>query len=182
MLETFISMLLSSTMLVNGVDGKCVADAAKYYEIPPSIILSIMTVEGGKTGTASRNKNGSYDLGPMQINTLWLKETKIKAKTLRDNGCANVFTGAWILKNSINKKNGSLWEGVARYHSKTPKYYRPYIKKVYHARKKILKSFYKKMKKSNFNKQKPLNHKMVIAMRYGSRGVVEGKSKMALID
>jgi len=124
LVETFIAAVLSTTMLANGVDGKCVVSASKIYGIQPSIILSIMSVEGGKVGMASRNRNNTYDLGPMQINDgAWLEDFKkfgISRANLQNDGCTNVISGTWILKKRVleAKKYGKdIWGGVGRYHS-----------------------------------------------------------------
>ena len=122
--EVFIAAVLSATTLANGVDGKCVVSASKVYNVPPSIILSIMSVEGGKVGMASKNTNKTYDLGPMQINDgAWMKEFNkfgITRSQLQHDGCTNVISGTWILKKRLveaEKKKRNIWYGVGRYHS-----------------------------------------------------------------
>jgi len=122
--EVFIAAVLSATTLANGVDGRCVVSASKVYNVPPSIILSIMSVEGGKVGMARKNKNKSYDLGPMQINDgVWMKKFNkfgITRSQLQYDGCTNVISGTWILKKRLieaKKKNRSIWYGIGRYHS-----------------------------------------------------------------
>ena len=55
------------------VVSQCVATASRTYGVPELVIRSILKVEGGQVGTMSRNTNGSFDLGPMQINTINLK-------------------------------------------------------------------------------------------------------------
>ena len=52
----------------------CIFTAAQTYSVPPTVILGVLNVEGGKVGMASSNTNGTYDLGPMQINTIWVPE------------------------------------------------------------------------------------------------------------
>jgi hypothetical protein len=52
------------------------------------------------------NDNGSYDLGPMQINTIWLPELaqswgvseSTAYKWVRDDPCTNMGVAAWILR------------------------------------------------------------------------------------
>src|SRR3546814_5341158 len=48
---------------------ECVVNAAALYHLPEPLVWTILYVEGGKVGTVSGNKNGTADLGPMQINT-----------------------------------------------------------------------------------------------------------------
>ena len=53
----------------------CLMLAAQTYSVPPAVLVGIHQVEGGKVGQAvGPNDNGSYDLGPMQINTIWIPE------------------------------------------------------------------------------------------------------------
>jgi len=120
----------------------CIFAAAQTYVVPPSVILGILNVEGGRIGQAVENTNGTYDLGPMQINTIWLPELakywKIKKsaalKIVRDDACLNINVGTWILRSKMDK-TGSLTKGIAYYHSGTPRLGNRYRKKVMHAMK-----------------------------------------------
>ncbi len=61
----------------------------------------------------------------MQINSIHfasLKSFGISEKELRKDSCTNVFSGSWIL-NQVILNHGYSWEGIGKYHSKTP-YYR----------------------------------------------------------
>jgi hypothetical protein len=103
------------------VPAVCVAYTAAKFELPSNLILSILKTEGGRVGMESRNTNGTYDLGPMQINTTWLPVLKrygIDRAKLRDDGCLNVWVGGWILRSGLNSAN-NWWRGVGRYHSAT---------------------------------------------------------------
>ncbi len=96
-----------------------------------------MQVEGGHVGEQTHNTNGSYDLGPMQVNTLWVPKLaqmwNVNFQTayswVRDDGCVNVHVAAWILKQKIVEA-GSLVGGIAHYHSATPRHGVPYAAKV----------------------------------------------------
>lgn len=115
----------------------CIFAAAQTYAVPPSVLLGILHVEGGKAGQAVSNTNGTFDLGPMQINTIWIpelsrywgvpKETALRM--VRDDACVNIGVGAWILRSKMNE-TGSLYKGIAWYHSATPKYGHKYRDKV----------------------------------------------------
>lgn len=115
----------------------CIFTAAQTYAVPPSVILGILNVEGGRTGQAVGNSNGSYDLGPMQINTIWIPQLanywnvsqRVALKMVRDDACVNVGVGAWILRSKMNE-TGSLYKGIAHYHSATPAYGYAYSQKV----------------------------------------------------
>jgi len=105
----------------------CIFTAAQTYSVPPTVILGVLHVEGGKIGMASPNTNGTYDLGPMQINTIWVPQLarywNVSEKTalhwMRDDACVNVGVGAWILRTKMNEA-GSMAGGIAHYHSATP--------------------------------------------------------------
>jgi len=115
----------------------CMYMASQTYRVPTSALVGIMHVEGGRIGQAVGNHNGTYDLGPMQVNSLWVPrlarlwnvDYKTAYTALRDNGCENVYISAWILKQKM-VQTGGLYNGIAYYHSATPRYGTPYANKV----------------------------------------------------
>lgn len=117
----------------------CVYQSAKKYELPSSLLLAVIKTEGGRNGLAVKNKNGSYDLGIMQINTIHLpalKKMGINRATLLSNGCVNIDVGAWMLRSHFPAKpeltNRDKWWGyVGNYHSKTVSYNLAYQKRVW---------------------------------------------------
>lgn len=58
---------------------QCTVQAAQRFGLPPGALAGILMNEGGKPGQWSHNTNGSYDLGPAQINTLWLRKLRTRA-------------------------------------------------------------------------------------------------------
>src|SRR5687767_168159 len=93
-----------SALIIHGVPIECINQAALTYHVPAKLILSILAVESGQVGTASPNKNGTYDYGPMQINTIWLDKIQrygYSKEQIRYDPCANVMVGAWILSQNI---------------------------------------------------------------------------------
>ena len=116
----------------------CQMLAAQTYSVPPAVLVGIHQVEGGAVGQAvGPNDNGSYDLGPMQINTLWVPELAEKwgvsentaYRWVRDDPCTNMGVAAWILRTHMNE-TGSLARAIAHYHSRTPQYGYPYKGRV----------------------------------------------------
>lgn len=116
----------------------CMILASQTYDVPLPVMIGIMHVEGGRVGQqVGPNANKTYDLGPMQVNTRWIPElakawnidTKTAHKLVRDDGCVNVRVSAWILHNKI-KEAGSLYGGIAYYHSATPALGSRYAAKV----------------------------------------------------
>ncbi|MDD3020338.1 MAG: lytic transglycosylase domain-containing protein [Alphaproteobacteria bacterium] len=105
----------------------CLMLAAQTYSVPPAVMLGILQVEGGNVGQQVKNTNGTYDLGPMQINTIWIPQLAdywgvdngTAARWVRDDACTNMGVAAWILRGHIDQ-SGSLSTAIAHYHSKTP--------------------------------------------------------------
>ncbi len=125
-------------MITTKAFAACILMAANTYHVPAPVMIGIMHVEGGRVGQAAGpNFNGTYDLGPMQVNTRWLpllqKTWNVSAPTARawvqDNPCVNVHVAAWILRKKMDD-TGSLLGGIAAYHSMTPRHGIPYAKKV----------------------------------------------------
>lgn len=125
-------------MITNKVFAACLLLAAQTYEVPPAVLLGIYKVEGGKIGQeVGPNRNGTFDLGPMQINTVWLPDLaerwgvneRTARKWVRDDPCTNVGVSAWILKTHLNE-TGSLPLAIANYHSRTPRYGYAYKNRV----------------------------------------------------
>jgi len=113
----------------------CILAAANLYREPPAVLLILLNVEGGTLGAVSENTNGTVDIGPMQVNQIWVPAVAARWHAsqraaflaLRDDFCANVEVGAWILRQGLDEANGDLWGGVAFYHSHTPAYQRRYL-------------------------------------------------------
>ena len=56
----------------------CVPEIADYYQVPIEIVAAVRLQESGSrgqlVGRIGPNKNGTYDLGAMQVNTWWLDQ------------------------------------------------------------------------------------------------------------
>jgi soluble lytic murein transglycosylase-like protein len=118
-------------MIFHGVPLECINHAAEIFHIPATIIVAVMKIENGWNGAAIKNKNGTYDLGVMQVNTSWLKQiekTGITREQLQYDACVNVHTATWILAKGLAKSEG--WQGVGNYHSATPLHNKKYRQKV----------------------------------------------------
>ncbi len=99
----------------------CINEAAIEFHIPAKLILSILNIEQGKIGQTVKNKNGTYDIGPLQINSSWLPQLNRMGITQHDiqyNPCTNVRVGTWILTKEIAAQN-NLLVGIGNYHSHT---------------------------------------------------------------
>jgi hypothetical protein len=116
----------------------CLMLASQNFQVPPQALIAIMQVEGGHVGQAvGPNVNGTYDLGPMQVNTRWVPELqkiwhtdyKTTMSRVRDDGCVNVHVAAWILRQRVNE-TGNLYKGIAAYHSYTPEHGSTYLRRI----------------------------------------------------
>ena len=109
------------------VTPQCVIEEAARQSLEVVKVLAVMKAEGGRLGEYSPNANGSYDIGPMQVNTIHLPQLSktygippdTVSKLLAYNGCFNVAVGAWMLRMRTNEAAGDFWYGIGRYHSAT---------------------------------------------------------------
>ncbi len=125
------SLLFSPFATAQKVD--CIVEAAQCFQINPLLIKAIIWQESrNHQQEINRNANNTIDVGIMQINTVHFKTLKslgIDEALLRENSCANVFSGTWVLKQSI-ERYGYTWDGIGNYHSKTPEYHDRYVKNI----------------------------------------------------
>jgi hypothetical protein len=120
------------TLLIHDVPVECINQAATTYHVPVTVIISVLRAEGGKNGLASKNKDGSYDYGPMQINSRWLEKIAPYGYTTQDlqyRPCVTVAIGTWILSLSI-AEGKNIWTGIGNYHSHTSKLNQKYSSKI----------------------------------------------------
>ena len=122
----------------------CLKAAAEVDHVSAGVLVLLISVEAGRLGEVTPNINDkgvvtSVDIGPMQVNDTWLGKIgehwgasrDETYRALRDNFCANVEGGAWILRQALDEAGGDLWEGVALYHSHTPVHKLEYMRLVY---------------------------------------------------
>ena len=131
------------TLVPPGQDGAavlrgCVRVASRVNGVPPAVLLMLLQVEGGRLGEVSGNRNGTVDIGPFQVNEIWLPAvaqhwgmTADEAfPILRDNFCGNADAAAWILRSALADAHGDFWEGVGRYHSARSDLQAAYLRRV----------------------------------------------------
>ena len=107
-------------------------DIGARYGIHPYLLAAVAQHESNLDPAAIRqNKNGSRDIGLMQINSIHLPELAKHGISEQDllNPCTNLAVGAWLMKrHQINY--GNTWEAVGVYHSATPSYKWKYAQKI----------------------------------------------------
>ncbi|MBU2752747.1 lytic transglycosylase domain-containing protein [Acidithiobacillus thiooxidans] len=124
------------------VHRQCVATAAQHYHEPVWLLYGILATEGTRPGQVVRDANGSYDMGPMGINSLWLPTLArlgITRAEILNNGCENVAVGAWILARKLLGHQVPqqafahprvFWRHVGDYNSATPHWNHLYRQRV----------------------------------------------------
>jgi len=111
---------------------ECIQDAAIQFHVPIKIIITVLNIERGQLGALEKNKNGTYDIGPLQINSTWLPTLKkhgISQYDVQWNPCINVKIGTWLLAKAIASE-GDLLKGISNYHSHTPYFNHQYSQQV----------------------------------------------------
>lgn len=96
----------------------CWVEAARYHNVDPWLLYAMANVESKFNPSAlnTKNKNGTRDIGLMQINSShleMLRRQNISEHHLM-NACASTFIGAWVLSEKI-KRYGYSWRAVAAY-------------------------------------------------------------------
>ncbi len=111
----------------------CIGTASKSFGIHQDILYAILMVEGGSVGEDSKsNKNGTYDIGLFQLNSIHrgtFESMGISEDQLRNDGCTNAMAAAWQLKRVLTpdilsgiKTQDDYLRAIARYHSVTPEF------------------------------------------------------------
>jgi soluble lytic murein transglycosylase-like protein len=139
MLTTFSRSALSGicgfVLLVTASIGRadCLDDAAHSFALDPLLVRSIAEHESRMQPLAvNRNRDGSYDIGLMQINSRWLPtlaRAGIEAPQLW-NACVNAYVGAWILRSNV-ERFGPTWKAVGAYNAASPEKQLRYANQIY---------------------------------------------------
>lgn len=110
----------------------CWNEAEARYGVSRFLLLAVAKHESGLNPAAvNRNRDGSWDIGLMQINTGWLPVLKgygVGMAELRDP-CVNLQVGAWILANNF-QQYGKNWRAVGAYNARTEWKRRHYAQQV----------------------------------------------------
>jgi len=123
-----------SLLIVIPLPGQaaCFEEAASRYQVPVTLLKAISRVESaGNPNALNRNKDGSFDIGHMQINSRWLPKLShfgISRERLWDP-CTNTLVGAWILAQNIHRI-GYSWNAIGAYNASSPDKRDRYARKV----------------------------------------------------
>jgi Transglycosylase SLT domain len=142
---------------------QCFKDAAAHYpEIDINLLKAIAFTESCfvEKAVSAPNKNGSVDIGVMQINSSWLpllSQYGIHRNDLLD-ACTNINIGTWVLAQNIQRL-GKRWKAVGAYNARSEAVQLAYIKRVHMA--------YSRLRKHEFNVSGFLSGKACSAPRKG---------------
>ena len=112
----------------------CWQQAGERYGLSPALLYAIARTESGLDPQAvGRNRNGSRDIGLMQINSAWLPRLSAHGIAERDlfDPCTSIHVGAWILADKV-RRLGYTWDAVGAYNAASPTLRRAYAERVYH--------------------------------------------------
>lgn len=126
----WLVLLMGSSYAVN--TSTCFNIASKQYQIPVKLLKAIAKTETKFNPYAINiNKNKTYDIGLMQINSSWLPKLNRVGITQVDllDGCKNIQVGAWILASNI-KRYGFNSKAIGAYNSRNPIYQEIYARKI----------------------------------------------------
>jgi len=102
------------------VYATCWDQAGQRYGIEPELLQAIAIVESNLQASArNQNRDGSYDIGLMQINSRHLprlRNFQISERKLLDDPCLSVMTGAWVLAGFM-RSYGYSWDAVGAYNA-----------------------------------------------------------------
>lgn len=127
-------LLAAGSLLASGGASACWEEAAERYGVNPYVLYAIAKTESSLNPSAMNrsNKNGSYDIGLMQINSSWLPTLRkhgIDEAQLMD-ACTNIHVGAWVLAQNM-RRMGNSWEAVGAYNARNADLRIKYANKVY---------------------------------------------------
>jgi len=128
----FTFILCVTHVATAGVLSEYFAAAGKKYNISPVLLRCIAETESSlNVNAVHKNNDHTYDVGIMQINSFWkdiLKERRWELTV--KNPCYNIFVGAWILADCI-QRFGYSWQAVSCYHTGGKCFSTVYVEKVY---------------------------------------------------
>ena len=112
-------MLVFALCFPDDARAYCWAEAARRYDIEPELLQAIADVESGFRADAINhaNRNGTRDIGLMQINSIHLPrllKQGITEERLLSEPCLSVEVGASILAEFI-QRFGYNWTAVGSY-------------------------------------------------------------------
>ena len=106
--------------------ARCIGIAADGRPWLEKTLWGLRDQEGGWIGAAVLNINGSYDLGPLQVNSWWVPRIAALSDRpqahvrwwLTYDACFNVNAARWIFLSALAVTR-DYWKAIGLYHSPT---------------------------------------------------------------
>ncbi len=115
-------MAAAALMAASPLRAECFEAAGRQYQVSPELLRAVAQQESGLNPRAiNRNRNGSVDIGMMQINSSWLPllaRHGIREQDLWEP-CTNVMVGAWILGSNFKRMGVSI-AALGAYNTSNP--------------------------------------------------------------
>ncbi|MGH8784385.1 MAG: lytic transglycosylase domain-containing protein [Cupriavidus necator] len=114
------SAAAAALLSLSQAHATCWQAAAERYRIDPLLLYAIAQTESGlDTSARHRNRDGSRDIGLMQVNSRHLAQLApygITEAMLQADACLSVMAGAWVLGGFVQQL-GYGWEAVGAYNA-----------------------------------------------------------------
>jgi len=118
-------------LLPSVLNAFCFEDAGEKYAISPLLLECIAKTESGLDPRATnKNRDGSFDIGLMQVNSYWINRLGLDRDRLITDSCYNTMAGARILSQCIDR-HGYTWEAVGCYNAVSMNKKTAYSWKIY---------------------------------------------------
>jgi hypothetical protein len=117
--------------------GACIRQVSGGHGWLEKTLWGLRDQEGGWLGADATNRNGSHDLGPLQINSWWVAKLAKATRRPRDrvrwwlvhDPCFNVDAARWIFLSALAATH-DYWKAIGAYHSPDAVRQRRYIRSV----------------------------------------------------
>lgn len=127
-----VFFLLYGVMLWATPYDRFFTEAGTAFGIDATLLKRIATIESSMNPKAlNLNKNGSYDIGLMQINTIHLKRLSkigVTRQSLMDPE-VNIYVASLLLSSHIRKRGYNL-DAIGCYHSANPLFKNQWLKRL----------------------------------------------------
>jgi len=137
MRQALLITLLALAPLAAGAAPQCTWEqTGQRWGVHPHLLYAIAKVESGLNPKALNvNRNGSEDIGLMQINSSWLprlkKEFGIEREQLFEP-CTSLEVAGWILWHN-RQQLGDTWNAVGAYNARSEHLRLAYAERVHRA-------------------------------------------------
>lgn len=121
-------------------DETCLGKVSEASNVHPAVLMSFLLTEGADVAHIRQNTDGSYDIGPMQINSInwktYYDKYAIAPISIRFDWCVNLVVGAKIVREHFDRHGrgaindwDTFYQVAAEYHSRTESYNLAYQEK-----------------------------------------------------